>query len=247
MKVKISPAVIMRTKAFGESDLMVQFFTPEGGRLKGVAKGARKSRRRFVNCFDIFSLVHLEYEFKRGGDVCLLHSGKLIDAYMGLRSEYTIFSKASFIIELTEVLFPYGVADRGAFELLKDSLDALSKKEKIDLIPTLVEVKIMALGGYGMNLERCCICGRPYKGEGRAVSRCDKGGIACLRCTEESILYPGLDPQTIKVMTLMRSRPLSELKRIAFTEKVLMEIKPVLQRHREYHLGQRLKTACLLG
>ena len=246
MKVEVSHAIIMRTRAFGESDLMVTFFTPEGGLLKGVAKGARKSRRRFVHCFDIFSLVTLEYELKRGRDLCLLHSGKLIDAHVGLRSDYTLFSRASFMIELTEILFPCGVAEKEMFELLQDAFDALSQKEDIDLIPIFFEVKIMSLGGYGMNLERCCVCGRPYKGEGRAVSRCDKGGIACLRCSQESALSPGLDPQSIEMMTLMRSRPLSELKKIVISEGALTEIKPVLQRHREYHLGQRLRTACFL-
>ncbi|MBW2206889.1 MAG: recombination protein O N-terminal domain-containing protein, partial [Deltaproteobacteria bacterium] len=49
MKIHISPAIIMRIREFGEADLFVTFFTPDRGRLKGVAKGARRSRKRFVN------------------------------------------------------------------------------------------------------------------------------------------------------------------------------------------------------
>jgi DNA repair protein RecO (recombination protein O) len=59
MKSYTSQAIIMRTKEFGETDLLVTLLTPDKGRLKGIAKGARKSRKRFVNCLDVFSLVEL--------------------------------------------------------------------------------------------------------------------------------------------------------------------------------------------
>jgi DNA repair protein RecO (recombination protein O) len=109
MKTHISPSIIMRTKEFGEADLLVTFFTPDKGRLKGVAKGARRSRKRFVNCLDIFSLVKLEYSLKREGGLYFLHSGKLINAFPELRSDFGALSKASYMVELTEILFPLGV------------------------------------------------------------------------------------------------------------------------------------------
>ncbi|MBN1626048.1 MAG: recombination protein O N-terminal domain-containing protein, partial [Deltaproteobacteria bacterium] len=61
MKYISTQAIITRVREFGESDLMVTFFTPDAGRLRGVAKGALRSRKRFVNCLDAFSLVNLEY------------------------------------------------------------------------------------------------------------------------------------------------------------------------------------------
>ena len=48
----ISTAIIMRINEYGESDLLVSFFTPDRGRLEGIAKGARRSFKRFVNCLD---------------------------------------------------------------------------------------------------------------------------------------------------------------------------------------------------
>jgi DNA repair protein RecO len=68
MKTHISPAIIMRVKDVGESDLLVTFFTPQRGRLKGVAKGARKSRKRFVNALDLFSLVTMDIQSWTAGE-----------------------------------------------------------------------------------------------------------------------------------------------------------------------------------
>ncbi|KPK18421.1 MAG: hypothetical protein AMK69_24880 [Nitrospira bacterium SG8_3] len=233
----------MRTQEFGESDLLVTFFTRDKGRLKGIAKGARKSRKRFVNCLDVFSLAELEYSLKREGSLYFLNSGRLINAYPGIRSDFTSLSKASYMVELTEILFPWGVADRKMFELLKGSLDALAEVEKGDIIPFVFEVKAMTLGGYGINSDKCSICGRPYKGEGRAVFKRDKGGIACLKCQQETAISPGLDPKTVEVIRLIQTHPLGSLVKLQLTEEIAEELKPILKLHREYHLGQRPKTA----
>lgn len=238
----------MRVKEFGESDLLVTFFTPDRGRLKGVAKGARRSRKRFVNCLDIFSLVNLEYDPKRKGDLCFIHSGKLIEAYSGLRKDFAALSGASYVVELTEILFPWALPDRDIFEVLKRTFHLLASGERTDLIAVLFELIAMSRGGYGINLEKCCVCGRIYKGEGDAVFRPEKGGIACLKCQQITALTPKISPNTVDVIRRMQSKSIAgiEERRITY-EETLMELKPVLKLHREYHLGRNIKTSSYLG
>ena len=243
MKTYTSHSIIMRTNEFGETDLLVTFFTPDNGRLKGIAKGARKSRKRFANCLDVLCLTELEYSLKREGGLYFLNSGRLINAHPGIRTDFAILSKASYMVELTEILFPWGVADRKMFDLLKGSLDALAEVDNVDIIPLIFEIKAMTLGGYGINLDKCSICGRQYKGEGRGVFKRDKGGIACLKCHQESAISPGLDPQTVEMIKLMQTDPLRSLMKLQLKKETAKELKPVLKLHREYHLGQRPKTA----
>ena len=237
----------MRTKELGETDLLVMFFCPDKGRIKGIAKGARNSRKRFANCFDAFCLVDLQFSLKRSGDLYLLNSGKLINAFPGIRSDFTSLSYASYMVELTEILFPWGMGDRKMFELLRESLDAISSGGQTEAITMLFEIRAMTLGGYGINLERCCTCGRDYKGEGKAVFKREKGGIACQKCQEETALTPGIKPRTVKMIQLMQTNPFHSLMRLEFTDEDMKELGPVLKLHREYHLGQRPKTACYLS
>jgi DNA repair protein RecO (recombination protein O) len=246
MKTYTSLAIIMRTTDFGETDLLVTFFTQDKGRLKGIAKGGGKSRKRFANCLDVFCLSELEYSLKREGSLYFLNSGRLINAYPGIRSDFSILSRASYMVELTEILFPWGVADRNMFELLKGSLGALAEVEKGDIIPLIFEIKAMTVGGYGINFDRCTICGRPYKGEGRAVFKRDKGGIACLKCQQETAISPGLEPEAVEMIKVMKTQPLKSLMKLQMKEEIGKEIRPVLKLHREYHLGQRPKTATYL-
>ena len=90
VKAHVSPAIIMRVRDFGESDVLITFFTPDRGKLKGVAKGARRSKKRFVNSLDILSLVNLEYGPNRKGDLYFIHSGKLSEPYIELRNQHLL-------------------------------------------------------------------------------------------------------------------------------------------------------------
>ena len=242
MKNHISEAIIMRIKEYGEADLLVTFFTPQLGLLRGVAKGARRSRKRFVNALDILSLVKLEYGLKREGALYFLHSGKLMNGYPGLRADYSNLSMASYMIELTEVLFPPGVADQRMFDLLKGAFHLLDEGEPVAYVPMLFEAKAMALGGFGIHFEKCCRCGRAYTFEGNALFIPEKGSIACLKCHQESARSPMMGPDSVRAFMGIQSESLTQSKERSWTDTVVKEIKPVLRLHREYHLERRLKT-----
>jgi DNA repair protein RecO (recombination protein O) len=243
MEIENSPSIIMRVRDFGESDLMVTFFTPNRGRMKGVAKGARRSRKRFVNCLDMFSLADLEYSIRRKGDLCFIHSGRLLEGFPGLRNDFSAFSKASYMIELTEILFPWEIPDPNMFEIIKKSFGLLAEGKAVNLIPVIFEVMAMSCGGYGINLEKCCICGRIYTGEGIAVFKPEKGGIACMKCQPVTAVSPGMSPVTVHVMRLMQSKSPTIFDHLNVSDESVCEIKAVLKLHREYHLGRPIKTA----
>lgn len=244
MNTHLSPSIIMRVKEFGESDLLVIFLAADKGLLKGIAKGARKSRKRFSNCLDLFCLVNLEYEYKRRGDFYFLNSCRLLQSFSGLRSDFLSLSLASYMIELTEILFPPGIATQNIFDLLKNSFFALSNgKNNNATLRIFFEAGAMAFGGYGIDLERCCGCGRPYTGEGRAVFKQSKGGIACLRCEEERVLSPGLSPDSVRAMMAMQSVAFNIVEATPLSHEVIREIKTVLKLHIDYCVGQRFKSS----
>lgn len=246
MDTCISQVIIMRIKEFGESDLLVTFFTPDKGQQKGVAKGARRSRKRFVNCLDLFSLVNLEYRTKKSGDLCFIDSGKLVDAYPGLRCDFSTLTLASFMIELTEILFPYGVADEDMFRLLRGSLRNLEEGSSREMTRILFEARAMSLGGYKIDLDKCTICGRTYTGRGRAVFKRERGGIACLNCESASKMAPSMGTDAVDLLRRMQSGQIEKVTPADSKEDILAEIKPVLKLHREYRLGLRPRTACYL-
>jgi DNA repair protein RecO (recombination protein O) len=243
MSSTISSSIIMRTWEYGETDLIVSFFTEDRGWLKGIAKGGRKSRTRFANCLDLFCLCSLEYEMKQGRDLCFLQSGKLIHSFPGIRTNFASLSLASYMLEVMELLFPSETADRIAFELFKDSLSAMDNGGDLTGLRMLFEARAMALGGYAIDFSRCCQCGRKYAGEGTAVFNCSKGGISCLRCRGESKSAPGLQPSMVALLKRLQFAPVEELQRLDWDATGNDKIRAVLDLHMEYRIGRTLKSA----
>jgi len=101
----------------------------------------------------------------------------------------------------------------------------------------------MTLGGYGIDLTECCLCGRPYTGRGRAVFERRKGGIACLRCGKEGRHSPGLDPDTVKGLNIIQTAPWPEVKALSLSDDIIREIRAALRLHTGYRMGRRLKSA----
>jgi DNA repair protein RecO (recombination protein O) len=160
-----------------------------------------------------------------------------------LRTDFSILLKASYMIELTEILSPWELPDPDMFEILKKSFHMLSEGIKVDLIPLIFEVMAMAHGGYSINLERCCVCGRVYTGEGTAAFKPDKGGIACIKCQSITAVNPRMSPDTVNITRLIQSKSIMIFEQIDIPDEVISEIRPVLKLHREYQLGRQLKTA----
>ncbi|MBN2059974.1 MAG: DNA repair protein RecO [Deltaproteobacteria bacterium] len=246
MNICSSQSIIMRTIELGEADVIVTFLTRDKGRLKGVAKGARRSRKRFVNCLDIFSLVEMQYRLNNRSNLNFLDSARLIDSFSGIRSSYGIMAVASFMIELIESLLPWELPDPLMFDLLKKSLSLLTSGKDIEKILIIFEIMAISAGGYAFNLEKCCMCGRVYKGEGISIFKPVEGGIACMKCDRISAISPGLSPLTVSAVKEIQSNSLDTFENLDLSAKMITEIKPMLKLHREYHLGKRLRTSRFL-
>ncbi|MBW1720770.1 MAG: DNA repair protein RecO [Deltaproteobacteria bacterium] len=246
MNTFISPSIIVRVREIGESDLLVTFFTRDRGLRRGVAKGARKSRKRFVNCLDLLCLAELEYRPGKG-DLCLITSGKLLHAHPRLRKDFSALARASYMVELAEILFPWGVVSKEMFDLLRESLRFLEEDPNPRSLLMAFELRAMELGGYGMDLKKCCHCGRDYEGKGTAVFLKEKGGIACLRCARPSKEAPELNPEAVKYLANLQSGALKSALSAAAGKEIMDLLGSVLRLHREYHLGLRLKSLHHLG
>jgi DNA repair protein RecO (recombination protein O) len=245
-EVQRSKAVIFRTWEFGEADLLVSFFTRDSGRLKGVAKAARKSKKRFVNCLDHFSLVDLEFEARRASELYWIHSGKLVEGYGGIRRDFQAFSLAAYLVELTEALFPAQVPAPEIFNLLVDLLSAMDREVDLGLLRLVFEARAMALGGYAMNLDRCSGCGREYQRKGRAVFDPEKGGIYCLKCRVESPGAPSFGAAAGSLLFSLQAGGAGDVSKIEVDPDACKEIRQVMDIHIARRLGRVFKTAAFL-
>jgi DNA repair protein RecO (recombination protein O) len=240
---KKTEAIILRTRDFGESDCIVTAFSSLYGTIKGIAKGARRSSKRFVNSLNIFSNVNLEFRERRSGDLVWLDSCELIDGFPGIRSNYALLSRASYAVELTETLFPLNEPSYDMFQLLRWALGAISYGRDLEKTMIVFQARAVSIGGFSINTSKCGICGRVYKGEGRALFHPPSGSIACMACERETTLTPGISPRAIYVLAELQSNENIDPDALEYDDEMLAELSKVLVAHIEHRIGKKLRSS----
>jgi DNA repair protein RecO (recombination protein O) len=77
MAVRRDEAIILRTRDYSESDRLITFFTRNQGQLTGIAKGARRSKKRFVHTLEPLSHVFITYADRRTSGLVRLDASEL--------------------------------------------------------------------------------------------------------------------------------------------------------------------------
>ena len=177
--------LVLRLRDLGESDLLVDLFTAQKGRVTALAKGARRSRRRFMGLLVAVHLLEMELApTKKGGDLFRLEAARLAEHFWGLRQDWRRFLAAGPVVEL----LLRGVAPLdphpGALELALNVLERLSRATSPREMASLLVVFLTRLTpelGYGLHLSTCLHCGRPAQsGDGWHLSLA--GGAVCPSC-----------------------------------------------------------------
>src|SRR5579859_3455593 len=96
-----SEALILRTWPFHEADLLVTMFTRQEGKLRGVAKSAKKSKRRFGGALEPLTHIRAYWEDKAGTDLARLDSCDVLDSPLSTRVDY---ERAAALAHVAEVV-----------------------------------------------------------------------------------------------------------------------------------------------
>ena len=87
MPLTISPAIVLRHVDYAEADRIVTVLTPDHGRLKGFARAARNSRRRFGASLEPFAEILLHWTARPGSELVSVREAELVNLHAGLRRD----------------------------------------------------------------------------------------------------------------------------------------------------------------
>jgi DNA repair protein RecO (recombination protein O) len=121
--VRVSESYVLRTYPFRESDLIVSFFTRDQGKLRGVARRARKPKNSFGSGLERLSLVKLSYSQKETRELVNLNAGDLLQSQFNLATDFDSSLALDYIAEVSEHLLPPHEPNERYFRLLATVLD----------------------------------------------------------------------------------------------------------------------------
>ena len=125
MPARVSEALVLRTYPLKEADLVVSFLTRDQGKLRGVAKRARRPKNPFGAGLERLSHVRMAYFQRETRELVNLDSCELIRSQFGLVSDYWAGVALDYFAEVSEQLLPAAEPNERFFRLLLAVLDDL--------------------------------------------------------------------------------------------------------------------------
>ena len=245
MPLFTSPAIVLRHINYGEADRIVTVLTADHGRLKGFARAARNSRRRFGPALDPFAEVRLHWAARPGSDLVSVRSAELVDLHVGLRRDLETLALASYGCELTEVLFEEGVDAAAAFALLRAYLGHLDVAGATPEARLLLELRLLVHAGVAPHLQHCAECHGPLP-DGAVGFAAARGGSLCPACGGREVPLQ-VDRLTLGSIGRLVQTPLERFAGIRLAPRTLLEGGALLTDALRGHLAKPLKSAAFLG
>lgn len=244
MDLHTSDAIILRHLDYGEADRIVTFYTPDLGRLRGFARSARKSRKRFGAALEPFSHVRMHWAPSPSGDLVRLREAELLDLRAGLRRDLTAIALAGYGCELVEELLAEEQGHGQAFALLQAFLDHLAAHSATPEARLLFELRLLVLAGYVPHLLHCSECGGAL-GEIGAAFEAARGGALCLACAPAAAAMR-ISPLTLGSLSRTLRGPLTLFAGFRFSSRTLEEGRRILAGALRQHLPRPLKSLSFL-
>lgn len=249
MRVNLTtPAIVLRSRPFGESDKIVSFLTESHGKLSGIAKGALRSRKRFVNSLEPFSLVNVTFQDRSHSHLVFLLSADLLHGPRALLSDLDRIAHASYLVEITDGLIGEREENGGVFQHLKEGLAHLEENGVSLRFLTFFELKLLRLAGYQPVLDNCKKCHEsPIDGP---LSRWHfspvDGGILCDSCSRSCREVLPVGRTTVEVLSALQADNGSLPARLSLPASVISEIRSVVLRFIQFHMEREIKSARFL-
>ena len=242
-----SPAIVLRSRPFGESDKIVSFLTQSYGKLTGIAKGALRSRKRFVNSLEPFALVNLYFYDRPHSNLAFILAADLQHAYSRLTGSLDRIAHASYFTEITDGLIGDREESSSLFQHLKDGLAYLEEHGASLRFLTFFELKLLRLVGYQPIFDRCKEC-RKSQSEADSpwyFSPAD-GGIFCEICARKCGETLPLSQLAIGVLADLQNENSMPAVQLTLAAAVVKEIRSVALRFVEYHVEREIRSASFL-
>ena len=221
MPVRISETYVLRTYPFRESDLIVSFFTRDQGKLRGVARRAKRPKSNFGSGLERLSRVNLSYSQKETRELVDLNSCDLVQSQFDLLSDFEAGVALDFVAEVSEQMLPPHEPNEKFFRLLTATLDSMRAKKPGGFWEAITYFSLWAtrLSGFLPDLR-----------SGDVTTRAGR------RLSADSVQLAGL----------MLRHHLTEMPARTWTKDTALDLRRFLIREMEEHVERRFLTPGML-
>jgi DNA repair protein RecO (recombination protein O) len=233
-------AIVLRHSDWGEADRILTLYTRERGKVRAIAKGARKIRSRKAGHLEPFTRVTLQ--LAKGRDLLIVTQADTLDAYLPLGANLVKTGYASYAVELLDRFTYEDESENHAiFRLLMEIFDRIATEPEPWLALRYYEVRLLDLLGFRPHLFECANCGEQILPVNQYFSP-SAGGVLCPKCGAGLPGVWSVSMEALKVFRHLQRSTYPEAQRARPIPEIQDELEALIQRYLTYLLERGLNS-----
>lgn len=245
MGLKRCEAIVLRSQKLGEYDKIITLLSREDGKLRGVAKGARKLKQRFGASLEPMSHVKIEYFEKGTAELVRIESTELLRSYFGAMSRPEAAGVLAAICELVDGFAQERQANEKLFRLVSAVAECVAHADSVALM-IYIEVWLLRLAGLFPPVTRCIKCGREMGEREPLFIVTELGGLECERCAVRQVRSFDARDRALMQAALRQAPPEFLATASGCEQRSLAHVHEYLKAAIQHALGRRVKAYTML-
>jgi len=241
MSIVTSDAILLKKNELRETSLLLDFYTREVGKIRGVIKGIRMPQPQFGSLFEVFTLDKITFYENKNKDIFIISQCEMIDFFPELRKDLEKLAYASYITELIDQTMGLGEKNAEFFDIIIDSLRFLSQPVSAKRVTRIFEIKLLKTLGLMPQLTICVNCGGNISPNNVKFS-IKSGGALCDKCVTIDAKSRPVLAGTINFINHVSLAPMEKVSRIKVSNQVGRELERLMSEFLNFHIGRRFRT-----
>jgi len=240
--LKQSEAIVLRSYPLREADLLVTLFTRAEGKVRGVARAAKKSKKRFGGALEPLTRVRAYWEDREGRELARLDSCDVLESPLASEVDYARAVALGHVAEVLDELLPDREANDAVFRLAVSVLSEL-RAGAIWMPVTYFDLWMARLVGYLPDLRECMACGAALNGS-RAYFHVLTDGLMC--ASDKRLASSEMSQESRALAAEMFRAPVEEFTGEPWPRERARDLRKFLIQAIEWHIEKKLVTAKML-
>ena len=234
----------MRRADHAESDRLLTLYTRDHGKLKAVAKGARKPQSRKTGHVELF--MRTQFLLASGRAFFVATQAEMVEAYEALRHDLVRTTYAAYAVELLDQFTADEDKNITLYDLLANGLDRFANEENLLLAARYYELRLLSAAGFQPQLFRCVESGELIEQEDQFFSA-DLGGLLKPDQIHADRRAKPVSGGAVKVLRYLQTRSWDVVRPLQLRRSLHSELESILHYYLTYLLERRLRSADFLN
>ncbi len=240
-------ALLLSRVDYGDADLIVHLFTDASGKISALARGARRSTKRFAGALEPMHTLRVEMNERPRGELYALRGSQIAAARSGLTQNLEALTAAGKALSWVRRAAPQNTPDPVLWQSIHCTLDELASPTggaDADGLLGAFGLRLLEVLGWGMNLTGCVSCGKTCPPQRAAWIHPDRGGLMCRSCGGGPFQIAGAARQEMLLAAAddgLRLQPETAVLALKIVDRALGAHMGFEDTSRGAHLGRRSK------